>query len=102
MCRSRPGGRRSDPRMDRAVELRLVDDKLSPQEALFNAGFTFDFKDEGGEPMDAENITLTQRRNNLSRRIRLAKKAKDERKFKVPAPFELFVHQGLWHGTREI
>ena len=75
-------GRRGDPRMHRAVAARLKNPQLSLLEALLQGGFRFPNLSEGnnsgglnGQISDTDNIQLCQRKNQLSRRLRLAKKA---------------------------
>jgi len=76
-------GRHGDPRMHRAVAARLLNPEMNLLESLLEGGFTF----PNGAPSDAENvdksdrdihdsdgILLSQRKNQLSRRLRLAKK----------------------------
>lgn len=71
----RPRGRPPDPRMNRAVEARLRFPDWPPLQALQFGGFTFDSTDEVGEPVDSDNITLTERKNQLCRRLRELKKS---------------------------
>ena len=66
-------GRKGDPRMHNAVRARLEDPNLSPLDALTYGGFRF-YTGSDGVTYDSENVTLTQRKNQLSRRIRVAKK----------------------------
>ena len=58
----------------RAVAARLADPELSLFEALKVGGFEYQ-DDTEPTASDSENITLGQRKNQLSRRLRLAKKA---------------------------
>lgn len=71
-------GRKSDPRMDRAVELKLNDPSLSLLDALRQGGFVFPDLDDSSTPqytvVDSDNVKITQRKNQLLRRIRSAKK----------------------------
>lgn len=79
-------GRKSDPRMLRAVEIKLVEPNISLQDALVRGGFTFQpgKNSKGGitdkDLVDNDGITLSQRKNNLCRRLRVEnkKKANDE------------------------
>lgn len=77
------GGRRGDPRMHRAVAARLANPELSLFEALIAGGFKFpDLKSKGrnGGIYDSDNVLLSQRKNQLSRRLRLlARKKKRQR-----------------------
>jgi len=72
-------GRHGDPRMHRAVAARLLNPELSLLEALLEGGFTFPDGTEGSGKsdrniFDADGVLLCQRKNQLSRRLRLAKK----------------------------
>jgi hypothetical protein len=72
-------GRHGDPRMHRAVAARLVNPELSLLEALLEGGFTFPEGTEGSGKsdrniFDSDGVLLCQRKNQLSRRLRLAKK----------------------------
>ena len=66
-------GRKGDPRMHRAVGARLADPKISLFEALRLGGFDY-LNDDDANAMDSEQITLGQRKNQLSRRLRLVQK----------------------------
>uniref|UniRef100_A0A7R9Z9F9 Uncharacterized protein n=1 Tax=Pseudictyota dubia TaxID=2749911 RepID=A0A7R9Z9F9_9STRA len=59
---------RADPRMDRAVALKLADPDLPLYDALVSAGYVF-HKGPNGR-VDEDGILLRQRTNNLCRRIR--------------------------------
>lgn len=71
-------GRKSDPRMDKAVQAKLDDSSLSLLDALRVGGFVFPALDESATPqytvVDSDNVKITQRKNQLLRRIRTAKK----------------------------
>mmetsp|Transcript_14447 Transcript_14447/g.31336 ORF Transcript_14447/g.31336 Transcript_14447/m.31336 type:complete len:498 (-) Transcript_14447:88-1581(-) len=71
-------GRKSDPRMDKAVQAKLDDSALSLLDALRQGGFIFPALDESSTPqyavVDSDNVKITQRKNQLLRRIRTAKK----------------------------
>lgn len=71
-------GRKSDPRMDRAVQSKLDDPSLSLLDALRQGGFIFPALDDSATPqytvVDSDNVKITQRKNQLLRRIRTAKK----------------------------
>jgi hypothetical protein len=72
-------GRHGDPRMHRAVAARLLNPELSLLEALLEGGFCFPEGTEGSGKSDrniydADGVLLCQRKNQLSRRLRLAKK----------------------------
>ena len=66
-------GRRGDPRMHKAVAARIADPDLTLYEALKAGGFLYPTDDDSG-CVDSEQVSLGQRKNQLSRRIRLAKK----------------------------
>ncbi len=72
-------GRHGDPRMHRAVAARLLNPELSLLESLLEGGFTFPEGTEGSGKSDrniydSDGVLLCQRKNQLSRRLRLAKK----------------------------
>ena len=59
--------------MHRAVAARLADHEISLFEALRIGGFEYPTNDDASV-VDAEKVTLGQRKNQLSRRLRLARK----------------------------
>ena len=65
-------GRKADPRMQKALLARLKYPSLTLLEALLIGGF--EFHDEDGGTFDKDNIDLLQRKNQLSRRIRVHKR----------------------------
>ena len=71
-------GRRGDPRMHRAVIARLHNPDMSLLDALLTGGFEFPNLDSPGKSdrniIDKDNVLLCQRKNQLSRRLRLARK----------------------------
>lgn len=71
-------GRKSDPRMDQAVQAKLDDPSLTLLDALRRGGFIFPNFDDNSTPqytvVDSDNVKITQRKNQLLRRIRSAKK----------------------------
>lgn len=72
-------GRKSDPRMDGAVQAKLNDPTISLLDALKIGGFQFPGLDDSSSTplytvVDADNVKITQRKNQLLRRIRMAKK----------------------------
>mmetsp|Transcript_29672 Transcript_29672/g.45382 ORF Transcript_29672/g.45382 Transcript_29672/m.45382 type:complete len:377 (+) Transcript_29672:102-1232(+) len=72
-------GRHGDPRMHRAVAARLMNPELSLLESLIEGGFSFPDGTEGSGKSDrniydSDRVLLCQRKNQLSRRLRLAKK----------------------------
>ena len=64
--------------MDRAVQAKLDDPSISLLDALKVGGFQFPCLDDSSTPLysvvDADNVKITQRKNQLLRRIRMAKK----------------------------
>lgn len=66
-------GRKGDARMHKAVAARLANPDLSLFDALGIGGFDYPSNDDSSI-MDAEKVTLGQRKNQLSRRLRLARK----------------------------
>jgi hypothetical protein len=70
-------GRKSDPRMDRAVQAKLDDPSLPLLDALRLGGFIFPELDCSilqYSLQDNDNVKLTQRKNQLLRRIRSSKR----------------------------
>ena len=73
-------GRRADPRMNRALVLSLEDPNLPRLDALVAGGFQFGASHTEVEMVsptvikDGENISLRQRRDQLSRRLREVRK----------------------------
>ena len=70
-------GRRGDPRMHRALAAKVANPKLTLLDALITGGFLFPRLGEPGTSdrtiRDTENVLLYQRKNQLNRRLRLAK-----------------------------
>jgi len=71
-------GRRGDPRMHRAVAARLEKPDITLLDALLIGGFQFpngvvSMPNDRGVT-DADGVLLSQRKNQLSRRLRLARK----------------------------
>mmetsp|Transcript_12130 Transcript_12130/g.34715 ORF Transcript_12130/g.34715 Transcript_12130/m.34715 type:complete len:699 (-) Transcript_12130:39-2135(-) len=79
-------GRRGDPRMHKSVAARLVNGDMPLLKALLVGGFAFPKLDDEGNPrdpsvakiddakvLDTEGVSLAQRKNQLSRRIRIAR-----------------------------
>jgi hypothetical protein len=62
-------GRKGDPRMHKALKARLDNPTLSLLDALVSGGFEFFRKN--GISYDKDNVQLGQRKNQLSRRLRL-------------------------------
>ena len=73
-------GRKSDPRMQRAVQIKLENPDTSLKEALQMGGFEFHLKNPAGGQtdknlVDEHNVSLSQHKNNLCRRLRQGKVA---------------------------
>jgi hypothetical protein len=68
-------GRKGDPRMHRSVAARLENPDMALLDALRQGGFLFPVDACGHDStlVDADNVTLGQRKNQLSRRLRLAR-----------------------------
>jgi hypothetical protein len=67
-------GRKGDPRMHRAVSARLVNPNMGLFDALLAGGFDFPHDAEhDANATDSDGVTLGQRKNQLSRRLRLAR-----------------------------
>jgi len=77
-------GRKGDPRMNRAVCIRLANPRMSLVDALVAGGFTFPTKikrrQNKSDPLilDSDGVSLNQRRNQLSKRLWQATKKTDE------------------------
>ena len=68
-------GRRGDPRMHKAVAARLKNPNLTLLDALREGGFNYPQEALNmGTFSDADNIQLCQRKNQLSRRLRFARR----------------------------
>lgn len=65
-------GRKGDSRMESALNARLADSKMPLQKALEQGGFVF-IRGRDGIIYDKDNVRLSQRKNQLSRRIRMLK-----------------------------
>jgi len=65
-------GRKGDPRMHKAVAARLANPNLSLYDALLVGGFDYSANDDKSI-LDSKNVTLGQRKNQLSRRLRLTR-----------------------------
>lgn len=76
-------GRKGDPKMHRAVQARLADPNISLFHALKTGGFNY-IDDIDGKAIDEEGVTLAQRKNQLSRRLRMAKTTQDAGPKKAP------------------
>ena len=76
-------GRKSDPRMQRAIQIKQNDPDISLKTALQMGGFHFHLKDPSGDEIDKNyvddnGVSLSQHKNNLCRRLRTASLAADE------------------------
>lgn len=69
-------GRKGDPRMLKALHARLNDPKLSLLDALKIGGFEFHWENEVS--YDSDHVQLSQRKNQLSRRLRLYKQSQQK------------------------
>lgn len=70
-------GRKGDHRMESALDARLNDESLSLQAALELGGFVFQ-KCRDGNVYDKDNVRLSQRKNQLSRRVRIYKQQRQQ------------------------
>ncbi|CAB9529750.1 expressed unknown protein [Seminavis robusta] len=66
---------RGDPRMNRAVEIRLNNPNVSLSDALRMGGFEYPPR-ATASVVDSENVALGQRKNQLNRRLRQARLAR--------------------------
>jgi hypothetical protein len=69
-------GRKGDPRMNRAVAARLTNPKLSLLDALIAGGFSFPSDTSNvldSDLLDNDGVSLAQRKNQLSRRLRIVR-----------------------------
>ena len=76
------GGRLSDPRMVAAIEAKKRDKNLSLREALEAGGFEFpdtEVRCPAANVVDADGVSLAQRKNQLSRRLRQIKEAETKK-----------------------
>lgn len=76
-------GRKSDERMSRAIVLCLRDPTIDKTEALKRAGFNYEKRKKVKEQnlLDAEGVSLRQRKNQLRRRLKqIAEKQKEDAK----------------------
>eukprot|EP00562_Extubocellulus_spinifer_P003163 CAMPEP_0178478282 /NCGR_PEP_ID=MMETSP0696-20121128/4579_1 /TAXON_ID=265572 /ORGANISM="Extubocellulus spinifer, Strain CCMP396" /LENGTH=566 /DNA_ID=CAMNT_0020105645 /DNA_START=69 /DNA_END=1765 /DNA_ORIENTATION=- len=84
----RDGRGNPDPRMTKAIEARLSDPLIPLFDALVAGGYTFTQSEGMQDMVDADGITLQQRKNNLCRRIRSEKKKRGIEDKAKPAPVE--------------
>lgn len=66
-------GRRADPRMNRAVRIKLRNPEITPFAALIQGGYDFPTPVKGSsahDVFDSDNVSLHQRKNQLCRRVR--------------------------------
>ena len=78
-------GRRADPRMNRAVRIKLRNPGITPFAALVQGGYDYPTPVKGSsahEIFDSDNVSLHQRKNQLCRRVRQLreKQKRDEAK----------------------
>lgn len=70
-------GKRGDPRMHKAVALRMANPRLTLLDALVQGGFVFPSVGQPGGSdrtiRDEDGVLLYQRKNQLNRRLRLAR-----------------------------
>ena len=72
--RGPPRGKHIDPRMQRAVDAKIDDPSLPLYDALLIGGFVFrDDPSVKNGMLDIDGTTLSQRKNNLCRRVRVEK-----------------------------
>ena len=72
--RGPPRGKHVDPRMQRAVDAKIDDPSLPLYDALLIGGFVFrDDPSVKNGMIDIDGTTLSQRKNNLCRRVRVGK-----------------------------
>mmetsp|Transcript_2840 Transcript_2840/g.6577 ORF Transcript_2840/g.6577 Transcript_2840/m.6577 type:complete len:604 (+) Transcript_2840:136-1947(+) len=78
--KAKRSGKPMDHRMAKAMEIRLDDPEISLYDALVAGGFVF--REDTGKniTVDADGVTLTQRKNNLCRRLRIEKKKRKAEK----------------------
>lgn len=71
-------GRKGDPRMHKAVAARVANPSITLLQALRDGGFNFTAEGEDDSTLvDSDGVTLGQRKNQLSRRLRLSKHSGD-------------------------
>lgn len=76
------GGRTSDPRMIAAIEAKTRDKNLSLRDALEAGGFEFphtEVRCPAATVLDSDGVSLAQRKNQLSRRMRQIKEAQTKK-----------------------
>ena len=66
-------GRKPDKQMDLAVQIKLSNPDMSHKDALLAAGYVFQKVEGKTDLVDQHYVSLSQRRNNLCRRIRIGK-----------------------------
>jgi len=77
--RGRRFGRQSDPRMAKAIDIKAANEDMSLHDALLAGGYTFRYSPEILDEVDEDGISLTQRKNNLCRRMRQRREQKEKR-----------------------
>ena len=66
-------GRKPDKQMDLAVQIKLSNPDMPHKDALLAAGYVFQRVEGKTDLVDQNGVSLSQRRNNLCRRIRIGK-----------------------------
>ena len=66
-------GRKPDKQMDLAVQIKLSNPDMPHKDALLAAGYVFKRVEGKTDLVDQSGVSLSQRRNNLCRRIRIGK-----------------------------
>uniref|UniRef100_A0A7R9Z9J4 Uncharacterized protein n=1 Tax=Pseudictyota dubia TaxID=2749911 RepID=A0A7R9Z9J4_9STRA len=78
-----PKGKRGDPRMHRAVALRMGNPQMTLLDALVQGGFVFPGVGQPGASdrniRDSDGVLLYQRKNQLNRRLRQERRKQEER-----------------------
>ena len=69
-------GRRGDPRMQRALQIKLANLDIDVTLALIWGGYRYDLRDND-KAVDEDGITLGQRHNQLTRRLRYERRKAD-------------------------
>ena len=87
--------------MHRAVAARLASPEISLFEALRIGGFEYP-ADEDASVVDIEKVTLGQRKNQLSRRLRLAKKQQSGKDSAALAPAEVDARARFARDVRRV
>ena len=78
-------GRKGDPRMHKALKARIDNPSLPLFDCLLIGGFEFRKRKGDGIQCDNDNVSLGQRKNQLSRRLRLSKKNSEKQQQQLPS-----------------